>query len=258
MTEHDRIVFDLKGYVIKPAVLSEGEVGELREFVLRQRREPESLPPHQRRLPGGLFERLIDHPAVMDVLLDVIDPDVAKIRLENVFLSFREGDERAWEPHAGGRTTNPNYAYNFHDGRIYAGMTRVVWELNPVEKSDGGTLFLSGAHKSSFPYPPDVLEPDNPHMESYACPAGSVILFTESLLHAATAWKNPSVERFAIFTAYNTVPSQYHRLNLAHETIAAMPPKRQTLFRGVYVHDFTIKPHEEGGNRYYSQDNRSL
>ena len=60
MTEHDRIVFDLRGYIVKPAVLSEGEVAELREFVLRQRREPESLPPHQRRLPGGPFERLID------------------------------------------------------------------------------------------------------------------------------------------------------------------------------------------------------
>src|SRR5207249_4188611 len=126
MNEHGRVVFDLKGYIVMPAVLSEAEVTELREFVLRQRNEPESLPPHQRHLPGGLAERLIDHPAVMDVLFDVIDNDVEKIRLENIFLSYREaGDGREWQPHAGGRTTNPNYAYNFHDGCIYAGMTRV-------------------------------------------------------------------------------------------------------------------------------------
>ena len=65
MHEHGRVVFDLKGYLVIPGVLSEAEVRELQEFVLRQRSEPESLPPHQRSLPGGLAERSIDHPAVM-------------------------------------------------------------------------------------------------------------------------------------------------------------------------------------------------
>src|SRR5688572_27651579 len=150
MNAHDRIVFDLKGFVVKPAVLSMDEVEELKAFVLRQKNEPESLPPHQRRLPGGPFEKLIDHPAVMDVLLDVIDSDVEKIRLENVFLSYREPGSPQWDPHAGGRTTNPNYAYNFHDGRIYAGMTRVVWELTEVLENQGGTCFIPGSHKSNL------------------------------------------------------------------------------------------------------------
>ena len=97
----------------------------------------------------------------------------------------------------------------------------------------GGTLFLSGSHKAKFPYPPSILEPDNPMMESYQCPAGSVFIFTESLLHAATAWKDPSVDRVAIFTAYNSIWAQWHRLNLSDDLIASMPPKRQSLFRGV-------------------------
>ena len=161
MTEHDRIVFDLKGYIVQPAVLPEAEVEELREFVLRQRREPELMPPHQQRLPGGLFERLIDHPTVMEVLLDVIDPDVAKLRLENVFLSYREGDESRWDPHAGGRTTNPNYAYNFHDGRIYAGMTRVVWELTEVLEGQGVPASSPAAIRptTTFARPPRALTP---------------------------------------------------------------------------------------------------
>jgi ectoine hydroxylase-related dioxygenase (phytanoyl-CoA dioxygenase family) len=95
-------------------------------------------------------------------------------------------------------------------------------------------------------------------MERYRCPAGSVILFTESLLHAATAWKNPDVDRVSIFNCYNSISSQYHRLNLPHDLIESMPPKRRSLFRGVFVHDFTVRPHEAGGNRYYSSDNRSL
>jgi hypothetical protein len=37
-----------------------------------------------------------------------------------------------------------------------------------------------------------------------------------------------------------------------------MPPKRRTLFRGVYAHDFTARPHELGDNRAYSETNRAL
>ena len=32
----------------------------------------------------------------------------------------------------------------------------------------------------------------------------------------------------------------------------------RTLFRGVFAHDFTIRPHEEGSNRYYGANNRTL
>jgi ectoine hydroxylase-related dioxygenase (phytanoyl-CoA dioxygenase family) len=134
----------------------------------------------------------------------------------------------------------------------------VVWELNPVGKEDGGTRFLSGTHKASFRWPESVLEPDNPHLEAYTCPAGSVFIFTESLLHAATAWKNPETDRVAIFNCYNSVWSQWHRLNLPHEQIEAMPPKRRSLFRGVYAHDFTARPHGLGDNRHYSETSRSL
>jgi hypothetical protein len=37
-----------------------------------------------------------------------------------------------------------------------------------------------------------------------------------------------------------------------------MPPKRQSLFRGVYAHDFSARPHAAGDNRYYGAENRSL
>ena len=133
-----------------------------------------------------------------------------------------------------------------------------MWELNPVGKNDGGTLFLSGTHKANFPFPDSVRQPNNPYLESYSCPAGSIFIFTESLLHAATEWKNPDVERVSIFNCYNSISTQFHRLNLPHEIIASMPPKRQSLFRGTWVHDFSVQPQDAGRNRYYSPDSRSL
>jgi hypothetical protein len=241
MTDHERIIFDLKGFVVKPAVLSPDEVAELKAFVLRQRAEPEALPPHQRRLPGGPFERLIDHPAVMDVLQDVIDPDVEKIRLENVFMSYREPGDSKWDPHAGGRTTNPNYAYNFHDGRIYAGMTRAVWELNEVLEDGGGTCFIPGSHKANYPIRkghPKIDARDSGLWQSYGCPPGSLVVFSEAVRHSADTWRHPKEPRIAIFCAYNHINVRHHKPTVPAEVLAGLTPEHQRFFREVYHPQF--------------------
>ncbi|HZO88337.1 MAG TPA: phytanoyl-CoA dioxygenase family protein [Chthonomonadaceae bacterium] len=255
MTEEQKFWFDLKGWLLIPGVLSESETDAIKAYLYAGGDGY-----------GGPAQELLDHPVVVDVLNEILSGWEAKedyyhFRCENSFITIRKA---GWTP---GGTYVPHVVlppqqaspmtYQCQGGKIYSGLTRVVWELNPVEKGDGGTLFLSGTHKAKFPYPSSVLQPDNPHMESYSCPAGSVFIFTESLLHASTPWKNPKVDRVAIFNCYNSVWAQWHRLNLPHERIEAMSPKRQSLFRGVYAHDFTKKP-EEGGNRHYALNNRAL
>ena len=238
MTEHDRVVFDLKGYIVKPAVLNEQEIKILKEFVLRQKNQPESLPPHERCLPGGPFAKLIDHPAVMNVLLDVIDPDLEKIRLEDVFLNYREMGEGEWKPHAGGRTTNPNYAYNFHDGRIYAGMTRVVWELSEVLE----TCFIPGSHKANYNIrtnPIASIDARNSGLwESYSCPPGSLVIFSEAVRHSADFWQNPNNPRISIFCAYNHINVRHHKPDIPPVVIEKLAPKHRRFFREVYHPQF--------------------
>jgi len=241
LNQHDRIVFDLKGFIVKPAVLNEKETAAMRDFVLRQRNDAASLPPHQRQLPGGIAETLIDHPAVMDVLLDVIDKDVEKIRLENIFLSYREGAETPWSPHAGGRTTNPNYAYNFHDGRIYAGMTRVVWELTEVLENQGGTCFIPGSHKANYTIRKGIESIDHRDSglwESYACPPGSLVIFSEAVRHSADTWRNPHNPRVAIFGAYNHINVRHHKPTTPQEVLDGLTPEHRRFFNEVYHPQF--------------------
>ena len=242
MTEHDRVVFDLKGYIVKPAVLNQDEVKVLKEFVLRQKNEPESLQPHECCLPGGPFAQLIDHPAVMNVLLNVIDPDIEKIRLENVFLNYREMGEGEWKPHAGGRSTNPNYAYNFHDGRIYAGMTRVVWELTEVLENKGGTCFIPGSHKANYNIRTNPVASidarDSGLWESYSCPPGSLIIFSEAVRHSADFWQNPHNPRISIFCAYNHINVRHHKPDIPPAVMERLAPKHQRFFREVYHPQF--------------------
>jgi len=253
MTEEQKFFFDLKGWILIPGVLSEAEIEPIKQHVY----------------DGGTgftgpAAELLDHPVVVDVLNEILalgnaPEDYYQFRCEGMFTTVRKagwvpsGTER---PH-GGRGIGP-VAFQQHGNRIYSGLTRVVWELNPVNKGDGGTLFLSGTHKANFPMHASVLEPDNPHLETYSCPAGSLFIFTESLLHAGTEWKNPDVDRVSVFYAYNSLLSQYHKMNLSHDIISQMPPKRQSLFRGVWQHDFSVQPHSEGSNRLYSEENHSL
>lgn len=252
MTEEQKFLFDVRGWLLLPEVLSKTECCAVREHLLSGGNGY-----------TGPAQELLDHPAVVEVLNDILSEqepaeDFYNFRCENSFVTLRKAGWKAQGTNTPHVVRPPQQAgamrYQAEGGRIYSALTRVVWELNPVEKEDGGTLFLSGSHKAKFPYPPSILEPDNAWMESYSCPAGSVFIFSESLLHAATDWKNPTVDRIALFNCYNSVWSQWHRLNILPERIESMPPKRRSLFRGVFAHDF----HQGEPNRYYSPENRSL
>lgn len=56
-------------------------------------------------------------------------------------------------------------------GRCHSGLTRVVWELNPVTKQSGGTRFLTGSHKAAFVRPAELSTLDHEIFETYECPA---------------------------------------------------------------------------------------
>ena len=150
--------------------------------------------------------------------------------------------------------------YQVAGNKIFSGLTRVVWELEPVKSGQGATSFLSGSHKAHFNYGgPNKYQPNikgspwegsmRAAMEDYSCPAGSVVIFTESLVHAANDWTNPDNARCAVFNCYNSIWAQWHRTNLSHEFIMSMPEKRRSLFRGTWA---------LGGNQAYAIDNRAL
>ena len=55
-----------------------------------------------------------------------------------------------------------------------------------------------------------------------------------AICHSGTRWTNPERPRLCLFTCYNTVSAKWGKGCPSAEVIAAMPAKRQTLFRGVW------------------------
>ncbi len=115
------------------------------------------------------------------------------------------------------------------------------------------------SHKAEFHKPASIDVADTRAlMQSYACPPGSLLVFTESLLHATAEWTHPTRERIAIFTHYCSVYSQFHRLLLPHEAIITMPKLRQSLFRGIWEGDWGGLDGQKVGERanvHYSETN---
>ena len=243
MTESERFHFDLAGFVVRPAILAADEIEAIVDQIDRIKHDPDSLPPAHRAVPGGPSSVLIDHPRVIDVLHDIIGPE---IRLESSGSVWRSKGEAHGDLHGGGpQQGDPIFGYRVNNGRIHAGMVRVVFELTDVAKDDGGTHFIAGSHKSNFPMHPDhmSLEPGkrSPFLTTYDCPAGSAIFFTENVCHAGPEWRRDT-PRVAVLNAYAHLATHWHRLTLPAEVLESLPREKQAYFRPPWIADFRTRP----------------
>lgn len=263
MSAAQKYLFDLKGWIALPGLLTEEQVESVRSHQMRFLYERDGLPPAERDNHGGPSQVLLDHPVVVGVLNEVLSHQALAtetcygFRYDHTYTSHRQAGHDNFGPHGGGGYFNfrgNSHIYQMQPGRIHSGLTRVVWELNDVRQGDGGTLFLSGSHKAAFPRPEEWSCRDSPLWETYSCPAGSAVVFTEGLCHTGQEWSNGERDRLSLFTCYDTVNSKWGKGCPPAEVIESMPSQRQTLFRGAW-HGMGEEP---GVNRYYDGENRAV
>ncbi len=260
MTDEQKYIFDVKGWLCLSGLLTEDQLRPVREHQMKFLYERDTLPPEQRNNHGGPSQILLDHPAVVGVLNEILShqrlatEDCYGFRFDHTYTSHRKAGHDNFRPHGGGGFFNfcgNSHIYQMLPGKVHAGLTRVVWELNEVGPGDGVTMFLSGSHKAAYPRPESLSGRDSALWETYTCPAGSVVIFTEALCHTGTKWINETRDRLSLFTCYNTVNAKWGKGCPSPEVIAAMAPKRQTLFRGVW-HGMNDVPNV---NKYYDEPN---
>ncbi len=263
MSDAQKYLFDVKGWIALPGLLSEAQLEAVHAHQMKFLYERDALPPDERDNHGGPSQILLDHPAVVGVLNEVLSHQALAteecygFRYDHTYTSHRKAGHDNFGPHGGGGYFNfrgNSHIYQMQPGRVHSGLTRVVWELNEVREGDGGTLFLSGSHKAAFPRPEEWSARDSPLWETYSCPAGSAVIFTEALCHTGQRWSNEERDRLTLFTCYDTVNSKWGKGCPPAEVIAALPAKRQTLFRGAW-HGMGEVP---GVNRYYDEKNSAV
>lgn len=242
-TQEQKYLFDNQGYLLLPAVLRDEETEEMRAFCYLLDRDIESVPLAERSPVGGPLQKLADHPVILGFMNEFVahppfaSPEGYGFRMESTSLQIRKPGMGGFGPHNGSglmRLPGDTHTYRCFPGKAHSGLTCVIWELNPVEEGDGGTLFINGSHKSAFTAPNSIRQPDSPLWQTYSCPAGSLVIFSEATTHTGTPWTNQERDRVPIFNRYNTICSRWHRWEPHAELLDAMPPKRQSLFRPVH------------------------
>ena len=241
-TQKQKYDFDRNGWLLIPNVLSDAEVAAMREFCERLHTEPNSIPKPERCTLGRATQKLADHPVVVGFLNEFLayppaaSEDCYGFRLEETELIFGEGEQHA-TPHAGNglfRLPGDSHLYRCVPGRGWSGLTRARWELTEVTAETNDVRFIAGSHKAAYPMPEAVQDVNSSLWETYACPPGSLILFTESMT-IARGHVNTDAERICIANLYNTVASRWSNWLPHPQLVSAMPPKRQTLFRETYA-----------------------
>ncbi len=242
-TQKQKYDFDRNGWLLIPSVLSDTDIAEMREFCQQLHETPERIPEPEQGTLGGPLQKLADHPVVVGLLNEFLayppaaSEDCYGFRLEETISSFADTPPQTQSVlHKGNglfRLPGDSHFYRCVPGRGWSGLTRAIWELTEVTHETNNLRFITGSHKAAYPIPEAVQNPNSPLWETYQCPPGSLFLLTESMTQMQVQPKD--AKRVSISNLYNTVASRWSNWLPHPQLLEAMPPKRQTLFRGTYA-----------------------
>jgi hypothetical protein len=214
--EMQQYLFDLQGYLVVENVLSSEEVAELNGLMDNQDLPAPDQDPRFGAAAGGApegpgflqwgkpFCDLLDHAGIMEVL---------RFRLGDCFRLDRLYGMRMWQGMGRGGLHSdygassftaksvPGQRYHAPDTEMVNGFVVVGWNLSDTGPEHGGFCCIPGSHKSDYRIPQAI--PQNP--EEWPCvvtpsiPAGSALLFTESLTHGTAAWNGAHQRRTLLF-----------------------------------------------------------
>ena len=199
MTDEERYLFDLQGYLVLRGVLAHQEVDELNEISDRVyprdysdgndskgRRGIRNVRYVSRWDPA--CQRLIDHPRIVPILAEFLGP---KFRIDHDYAMFMNAGSDSGNLHGLPELGTHRY-FHYLDGQVRTGLTVVTFMLAPAGAGDGGFVCIPGSHKGNFPQnlPEDVRTQKRvpPYVVQPEVDAGDVVIFTEALTHGTKGW----------------------------------------------------------------------
>lgn len=225
MTDDEKFLFDLRGYLVLENVLPEEEVDaanaaidEHKDLIVhgepRLARDSEALKGTMSR--GGFtqhplsfdrpwcepFRSMLTHPKVVDIFNEILGPG---FRYDHAQMLVRmiQGTEGHFLH--GATTRDPSQYHRFAHGKLHCGLCVASWQLTETRPGDGGFAFIPGSHKLNYRAPRKILsmEDDLGCVEQLVTGAGALVIFNETLIHGALPWKPADRERRSILFKYS-------------------------------------------------------
>ena len=259
MTDAEKYLFDVHGYVVIEGMLSSEDVEAANDAVDAQadriQLRPNDLARGSKTLAaaqgrgdlGGMltwakphcdvFRQMIAHPNSHRFLHELLGPGY---RLEAIgIIPMDEGAEGFWF-HEGCEPLDRSRGYLYRNGRMFCGMTNIAVQLTDVAPGDGGFACLPGSHRANFPCPDDIRlwEAHQDRIVQIPAKAGDGILFVECLMHGGLPW-TASHQRRTVIVRYNhgaqgeglmgtyTPPPWYDELTPAQQAVISAPQYRR-------------------------------
>lgn len=195
--------FDLNGFLLIEGALDGATVARMRSVVEAQRpaQAVRSVAGETFGQAGRLFEwdhsflQLIDHPWVLAVLRDLIGPHV---RLDHAYgVATGPGARGPGLPGPAG-AVGPARSYAAPTGGARRGRLVFSWALTEGRPGQGGFGCVPGSHRAGQPVP----ERAESLLVPVAQPAGSLLVFTEALVHCTIPWSGPEA-RMVVMLGYS-------------------------------------------------------
>ena len=266
LTPAQRYHLEVFGYVVVENVLTTDEVTSLRDalYALRdgllELEDPSVKGP---RVNGAYMATDKPHHHFMANILEA-DPIItsyatharlvsmaeelmgSEARIVEMNAHINSRDPSTSEPPRFGFHSGTDIAFggHVHDGLFHCNFVKTLTNLTDLGPEDGGTTVIAGSHKVDVPRK-DLIELayDDPSLiHQVIAPAGSTLLFSETLIHATGNIKSDR-ERVIIITGYGSTMFPYwDRGEMSDAFQKQIPEQLHALFHG--------KAHWGRGPRY--------
>ena len=260
LTPAQRYHLEVYGYVVLENALTGGEVERLKGALLRLFADLDALEDRSGSGPRvrGAFLGMdkpchkfavniresdpaitayATHPYMVSLAEELIGGE-ARIVEMNAHINSRDPDN-TWEEGLAGfhRGTDVPYAGHTHGGLFHCNFVKTLTNLTDLGPDDGGTAVIAGSHKIDAPAKELIAlaEEDRSLVHQVTAPAGSTLLFCETLVHATGPIRSDR-ERIIIITGYGSTMFPYWDYGeLSPGFRERIPEQLKVLFEGKQV-----------------------
>ena len=229
-TELEMYLFDLNGYIVVKNALKKSEVNACNKIIDKLKNlkngewqgyihghnygGKEGLNLQQIYEAGKPFEKLIDHPSWIHLMLDFVggkgtfDHNHGPLFIDENFANVR-GPGEAIGIHSGNPEGIQRNHYRYQDGKFHCSQVNILLALTDIGEGDGGTVVIPSSHKSNIQHPEyktNVMKKNKitsaetmtASKEIYL-KAGDGLIFVDSLCHGSAKRINKGERRIVVY-----------------------------------------------------------
>jgi ectoine hydroxylase-related dioxygenase (phytanoyl-CoA dioxygenase family) len=258
LTADQRYHFEVYGYTVVENTLKPDEIRECKDAVYRIREELLKLEdpglngpryngaflaqnqPHHHFL-GHILESepavtaYATHPRLVSMAEEIIGGEARIVEINAHINSKIPDADLSKEPKYGfHRGADVPFSTHVNHGLIHCSFVKTLTNLTDLGPDDGGTVVVAGSHKVEIPSQQliEAAYADRSLIHQVFAPAGSTLLFAETLIHA-TGQIRSNNERAILITGYGpTLFPYWDDGTLSEEFTNQIPEHLRTLFKG--------------------------